>query len=212
VLRSQTYWLARRAAKDRTGIEELTLAYRPAADALKKMLPEVLSPFAQKEAVRRAAGWIKAGAPKTLAHAIVLYRSLAPTVSLADLAADLDWPVAPVARIYHAVGGVFGFDRLRAAAIGRVSADAYERLALRRLLEDMLGEQANLTRAVMAYAGRPEAGETAEAAKAAISSWSALNAEPVRLAKSIMSAIEKEGGGWSFAKLTVANAALRELA
>jgi glutamate dehydrogenase len=64
----------------------------------------------------------------------------------------------------------------------------------------------------MAYAGRFEAGESADAAKAAISSWSALNAEAVKLARNTISGIEREGGGWSFAKLTIANAALRELA
>ena len=76
----------------------------------------------------------------------------------------------------------------------------------------MLSEQAALTRAVMDYAGRPEAGESAEAAKAAVSSWVSLNTEAVRLARSTIADIEKQGGGWSFAKLTIANAALRELA
>jgi len=65
---------------------------------------------------------------------------------------------------------------------------------------------------VMDYAGRSEAGETPEGAKAAISSWSALNAEQVKLARNTLSQIEKSGGGWTFAKLTVANAALRQLA
>jgi glutamate dehydrogenase len=211
VLRGQTYWLARGAAKSGVGVEALTNAYRPAADRLKSLFPGVLSAFEQKEAVRRAAGWIKAGAPRDLAHSVALYRSLAPTVSLVDLARERGWPVAPAARLYHAVGGGFGFDRLRAAAIAHTADDPFERLALRRLLEDMLGEQAALTRAVMEYAGRPEAGDTAGAAKAAITSWSALNAEAVKLARSTIAQIEKDGGGWSFAKLTIANAALREL-
>ena len=47
-----------------------------AADALKPLFPQVLSPFEQKAAVRRAAGWIKAGAPKELAHQVALYRPL----------------------------------------------------------------------------------------------------------------------------------------
>ena len=82
---------------------------------------------------------------------------------------------------------------------------------MRRLIEDMLAEQDALARAVVTYAGRPDAGETAAAAKAAVASWSGLHAEAVRLAKSTITGIEKEGGGWSFANLTIANAALREL-
>jgi glutamate dehydrogenase len=137
---------------------------------------------------------------------------LAPAVTLADLARQQQWPVAPTARLYHSVGGAFGFDRLRAAGLAVSAGDAYERLALRRLMEDLQSEQAALTRSVMDYAGRSEAGETAEGAKAAVSSWSALNPDQVKLARDTLAQIEKSAGGWTFAKLTVANAALRQLA
>ncbi len=211
VLRGQTYWLARRAGKDGQGVGDLIAAYRRPADALKPLFPQVLSPFEQKAAVRRAAAWIKAGAPREIAHQVALYRPLSIAAVLADLARDQNWPVAAAARLYHLIGGVFAFDRLRAAAGARPAADAYERLAVRRLIEDLLDEQASLTRAVMAYAGRPEAGEDADAARSAVSAWSSLNGEAVRAAKSTIADIEKEGGGWSFAKLTIANAALRAL-
>ena len=172
----------------------------------------MLSPFEQKAAVRRAGGWIKAGAPKDVAHAVALYRPLTLAVTLADLERELACPVGPAARLYHPIGGAFGFDRLRAAAGSRVGGDPYERLAVRRLIEDMMDEQQAMARSVMTYAGRPQAGESAEAAKATIASWSALNAESVKLARTTIAGIEKDGGEWSFAKLTIANAALRQLA
>ena len=172
----------------------------------------MLSPFEQKAAVRRAAGWIKAGAPKDIAHPVALYRPLSIAAVLADLAREQGWPLAAAARLYHHVGGAFGFDRLRAAAGARTAGDAYERLAVRRLIEDMLAEQAALTRAVMAYAGRPEAGEDAARRHAAVQRLErAQRPRPVRAAKSTIADIEKDGGGWSFAKLTIANAALRAL-
>jgi glutamate dehydrogenase len=212
VLRGQTFWLARWAARDARGVGAMIDAYRPAADTLKGLFPQVLSPFEQKAAVRRASGWIKAGAPKEIAHQVALYRPLSIAAVMADLARERGWPVAAAARIYHHIGGAFSFDRLRDAAGARATGDdVYERLAVRRLIEDMLDEQAALTRAVMAYAGRPEAGEDAAAAKAAVASWSALKADAVRTAKSTISNIEKDAGGWSFAKLTIANAALRAL-
>ena len=171
----------------------------------------MLSPFEQKAAVRRAAGWTKAGAPKEIAHQIALYRPLSTASVLSDLARAGGWPLGPAAQLYHHIGGAFAFDRLRAAAGGRTTGDAYERLAVRRLIEDMLDEQAALTQAVMAYAGKPEAGESAAAAKSAVASWSALKPDQVRAAKSTIAAIEKDGGDWSFAKLTIANAELRAL-
>jgi glutamate dehydrogenase len=68
----------------------------------------------------------------------------------------------------------------------------------------------------MAHVGKPEAGkngagENGAAAKAAVASWSTLKADQVRAAKSTIADIEKDGGDWSFAKLTIANAALRAL-
>jgi glutamate dehydrogenase len=214
VLRGQTFWLARRAARsdEALGVDALISAYRPAANELKALFPQVLSPFEQKAAVRRAAGWIKAGAPKEIAHQIALYRPLSIGPVLADLARAAEWPLGPAAQLYHHIGGAFAFDRLRAAAGSRNnSGDAYERLAVRRLIEDMLDEQAALTQAVMAHAGPPKEGADANAAKAAVASWSATKADQVRAAKSTIAAIEKDVGGWSFAKLTIANAELRAL-
>ena len=212
VLRGQTFWLARRVAKDGGGVQALVNAYQPAVDRLKTLVPAVLSPFEQKAAVRRANVWIKAGAPKDIAHSVALMRPLTVAATLTDLAAGSSWSLEAAARVYHRVGGVFGFDKLRAAAGSRTGGDPYERLAVRRLIEDMLTEQAALTGSVMAFAGKAEAGEAAHLAKGAVTSWSSLRPEAVRAVKRTLEEIEKAGGGWTFAKLTIANAALRELA
>jgi glutamate dehydrogenase len=117
-----------------------------------------------------------------------------------------------VARLYHAAGAAFAFDRLRAAAAGFSVGDAFERTALRRLLEDLLAEQAGLTREVMGFAGSAQAGDDADRAKEAVASWAALRRDKAEAARRTVEEIDQAGGGWSFAKLTIANAALRELA
>ncbi|HZZ90708.1 MAG TPA: NAD-glutamate dehydrogenase, partial [Caulobacteraceae bacterium] len=127
VLRGQTFWLARRARRDSQGVGALVNAYRPPAEALKPLFPQVLSAFEQKAAVRRAAAWIKAGAPRDIAHQVALYRPLSISAVLADLAREQSWPVDAAARLYHQIGGSFAFDRLRAAAGSRTAGDAYER-------------------------------------------------------------------------------------
>ena len=212
VLSDQTYWLGRRAARAQMGVHDLISAYRPAVDMLKRLVPQVLSPFEQKAAVKRAAAWIKAGAPKDVAHSVALMRALMAAPALTDLATAQGWPLPAAAFVYHRVGGVFGFDRLREAATSRPASDAYERLAVRRLIEDMLAEQAALAGAVMTFAGRPDPAESPEPAIHHVATWSSTHAEPVRVAKRTIEDIEKAGGGWTFAKLTIANAALRELA
>jgi glutamate dehydrogenase len=83
---------------------------------------------------------------------------------------------------------------------------------VRRLVEDLLAEQAAVTRAVMAEAGDAAAGADAESADAAIAAWTAERRETSEAARKAVEEIEAAGGPWSFAKLTIANAALRELA
>jgi glutamate dehydrogenase len=209
LLRGQTFWLARRAGKQ-PSVQALVSAYRPAVDALKEMVPTVLSPFEQKAAVRRANGWIKAGAPKAIAHSVALMRPLTQAASLNDLASERGWRLAPTAQVYYKVGGLFGFDRLRAAALLRSAGeDSFERLAVRRLVEDMVAEQAKLTGAIMDTCGPDEAGDRAAHA---VSTWMAERGDAVRSVKRTVEEVERAPGGWTFAKLTIANAALRDLA
>ncbi|MHB8527889.1 MAG: NAD-glutamate dehydrogenase [Caulobacteraceae bacterium] len=209
VLRGQTYWLARRAGREGTDVKGLVGAYRGAVDGLKKLVPAVLSPFEQKAAVRRAAQWIKAGAPKDIAHSVALMRPLTLAATLSDLAAAKGWPLEGAAFVYHKVGGAFGFDRLRAAAGSRTAGDPFERLAVRRLIEDMLAEQAAVASSVMDFAAADEGGDQAASA---VHAWTLAHAEAVRNARRSLEETERAPGGWTFAKLTIANAALRELA
>ncbi len=210
-LRSQTYWLARRAAQG-MGVQALIDEYRPSVDALKGLMPGLLSPFEQKAVAKRVKEFVADGAPETLAQAIAVLQPLTTAVDLVDAANASSWPVANVARLYHRVGATWSFDRLRAAAGELRGGDHFERMAVRRLVEDMLSEQTLLTKAVMKFAGGAQGADTDEAAKATVTSWAQMQSGPGRAVKRTVDEIEAAGGGWSFAKLTIANAALRELA
>ena len=211
VLRGQTYWFARRVAREAADVRGLIERYQPAVDVLRDLIPAVLSPFERKAAVRRSAQWIKLGAPKPLAHAFGLMRPLTYAADIGDLASATGWPLANTAHVYHRVGGHFGFDRLREAAAARFAGDAYERMAIRRLIEDILAEQAALVAAVIAHAGAPDVEDPARDV-AAVAGWSADRGKAVKSARDTLEEVEASPGGWSFAKLTIANAALRDLA
>lgn len=209
-LRSQTYWMARRAGDG--GVDALTARYGAGMDELRALTPGILSGFEQKNVARRAALFVKDGAPEALAQRIAALQPLTTATELVDLASGLGWPVAAAARLYHQVGAAFSFDRLRAAAGEKRGGDHFERMAVRRLVEDMLAEQAQVTRAVMTFAGAADAAGTPEQAKSTVASWAQLHSGPGRAVKRTIEEIEQAGGGWTFAKLTIANAALRELA
>jgi len=211
VLRSQTYWMARRAETG-DSVQALVDRYQPAMIELAALTPAILSPFEQKAVARRARAFATDGAPEALAMAVAALQPLTPAADLIDLAAAQNWPAVAAARVYHQVGAAFFFDKLRAAAGEKRGGDHYERMAVRRLIEDMLAEQTAVTRAVMAFATNPQAGDTSEQAAQTVKSWAAMHQGPGRAVRRTVEEIEHAGGGWTFAKLTIANAALRELA
>jgi glutamate dehydrogenase len=210
-LRGATFWLARRAGREDLEVGELVQRYGPGFKSLRKLLPGVLSAVDQQAVEARIAQLVAAGAPEKEARAVALIQPVTIAADLVDLAEASSWPLPNVARLYHATGAAFAFDRLRAAAGQFAAGDAFERTALRRLIEDLLAEQAHLTRAIMAFSGSAQAGEDAEHVRDAIASWAALRRDQATAARRTVEEIELAGGTWTFAKLTIANAALREL-
>ena len=213
-LRRQTYWLARRGVHGEAGgagIEPLIRAYRPATDALRSEGLAILAPFVRAQAEGRVKELVKAGAPKGLAAQVAVLRPLMTVSNLADMAKEKRWDITAVARIYQAVGAAMAFDRLRAAAGVLASGDHFDRMAVRRLIEDLLGEQLALTRAVMGFSGGAEAGVDAASAKGAVQAWAAMRRDQVKAARETIEEIEASAGGWTFAKLTIVNAALGAL-
>jgi glutamate dehydrogenase len=211
-LRGETFWLARRAARSGLGVEALIKRYGPGAATLTTLLPDILSPVERGRLEAQVARLIEAGAPEPLARKVASLQPLTVAVDLVDLAEASSWSLPNAARLYDHVGRNFAFDRLRAAAAGFTAGDAFERTAVRRLVEDLLAEQGAVTRAVIAFAGDAKAGASEEAAQAAIAAWTTERRDIAQAARKAVEEIEASGGAWSFAKLTIANAALRELA
>jgi glutamate dehydrogenase len=211
-LRRQTYWLARRLVKTEASVTTLIDAYRPAADILREQGAALLSPLEREAVEARVRGFIAAGAPEALARTIGGLQPLNAVSDTADLARAAGWDVVAAGRIYHQVGAAFAFDRLRAAAGKLLGGDPYERQAMRQLIEDLLAGQAALARSVMASTERDTGSRTVEEARRAVDAWAEARAATVNAVHTLIDAIEAEGGGWSFAKLTLANGAMRQLA
>ena len=211
VLRRQTFWLARRAARAGATVNGLIAAYRPAADALRARGGAVLSHFEQDRLEKRVQSFIALGVPVKMARAVALLRPLVATSDIGDLAREAGWPEPEMARLYHQVGAAFDFDRLRAAAGAVPSADHFDRLAVRRLIEDLMSEQMVLTRAV-ARSADMSVGESEAAAEQAVDAWIGPRLRIVEGVRASVDEIETSGTGWTFAKLTIANGAIREVA
>ncbi len=209
MLRRQVFWLARRAVDGEIGVEALTAAYRPAADTLRKEGVALFSPFERAFVEGRIAAHVEAGAPADLAADVGALAPLVATSDVADVALGYGWPTLAVGRVYHQIGAAFGFDRLRTAASSLAGGDQFERRAVRRLIEDLLTEQAALTGAMVEDTGTAPA--TADALRRAVEAWTAGRAGGAA-AQEALAEVEAAEGGWTFAKLTIVAAALRQLA
>jgi len=205
VLRRQVFRLVSRQGDKDASVAVLIGAYQPAGDVLRDAGPSVLSPFERSMAEAMADRFIALGAPPPLSRAVAQLSPMDSTMDIADLASQTGWPVVDIAELYYRVGSAFGFDRLKAQAQSQPATDAYERAALRGLIGDLGGEQSARTKAIARLAGdRLGAGSAA-----AIEAWSMSRREGVARAGRIIQDIELAGDGWSFAKLTLAYAALR---
>ncbi|HYC74972.1 NAD-glutamate dehydrogenase [Brevundimonas sp.] len=211
VLRRQTFWLARRAMRDGASVDGLITAYRPAADALRAAGGAVLSRFERGRLEARIAAFTGYGASRAMARDFAMLRPLVATADIGDLAREAGWPEPAMATLYHQVGAAFDFDRLRAAAGAVPSADHFDRLAVRRLIEDLMNEQVVLTRAVARWADA-SVGATELAAEKAVDAWIGPRQKTVEGVRASVDEIEASGSGWTFAKLTIANSVIREIA
>ena len=211
VLRRQTFWLSRRATRAGCSVDALVEAYRPAADALRAAGGTVLSRFEQSRLEARVQDFVAMGVPEAMARDFAMLRPLVATSDIGDLARQAEWSEPAMAMLYHQVGAAFDFDRLRAGAGSVPSADHFDRLAVRRLIEDLMVEQMTLTRAV-ARASDPSVGTSEATAEAAVDRWIGAQSALVDGVRASVDEIEASGSGWTFAKLTIANSVIREIA
>ena len=211
VLRRQTFWLARRAMRPGCTVDALVAAYRPAADALRGAGATVLSRFERDRLDGRVQSFAALGVADGMARDFAMLRPLVATADIGDLARQAGWPEPAMAMLFHQVGAAFDFDRLRAGAGNVPSIDHFDRLAVRRLMEDLMAEQMTLTRAV-AKASDVAVGVSEAAAEAAVDAWIGSRQATVEGVRASVDEIEASGSGWTFAKLTIANSVIREIA
>lgn len=222
LLRRQTYWLARRAraqeADEATPIRQLIEAYRPGVDRLRENAIDFISTHEREHVQKRAAEYVEAGAPKDLAEDIAVLRPLTSSSDVVDLALREDWPLESAAYVYHAAGARFSVDRLRGLG-SEVSSDLHwDRLAVRRLIEDLYASQQAIASSMMRFA--KSAGGTLQAgvespgrdwADNLLDAWCVQN--DVEAGRFDMALDElATSGGWTLSKLAIASTQLRELA
>jgi glutamate dehydrogenase len=219
ILRRQTYWLARRAVKG-TGLRpvgELVDIYTNGIIEMKKIIFDIVSSFEAARINANSQKYIEQGTPKQLAREVAALRVMVSATDIVDIANNKSASIEATARLYHAIGAQIGFDELRANAGSAITPDHWDRVAVRRIMEDFMAEQASMTESLINYA--KSADELSEGlnkpnndwTQKVISSWIEKNIANFKRTQATLSDLGA-GGNWSFAKLSIANTQLKEFA
>jgi len=216
VLRRMSYWTARHPKLVNTGLKNLFETYHPGIQEMAKNTNKFLSQYELEKAEARTTALVELGVPDTLSREIARLRTLVSATDVIDLSKQEDWPLLSVASLYHGFGDVFWFDRLRGAASTLHAKDHWDRLAVRRLIEDFYRAQQRLTRAAMSHITllASEFGEGRQKPDRnwvlkSLESFSQVNASAVGHAHAALEELDK--GQWTLAKLAIANTQMREL-
>ena len=185
--------------------------YRAGTDALRGTFSTLVSPYEMESTLNRIKEMEDAGVPHDVADdvgALPLW-STAPEIAQLAHARKLD--IDLVAGAYFAIGTTVGLDRLRGLA-GRITAsEHWDRLAIRRITDDLFAGQRMLTAQALASVDGAKAKGQREDGAEAVRVWAEAHADALDRTKSFLAELERMGD-LSIAKLTLANSQIHELA
>ena len=167
-----------------------------------------VSPLEARTTEARIEEFTRAGVPKDVAEDVAILPLLGAAPEIVLLAEAEKVAVDFAAHSYFAMGALIGLDRLRALAGGIVSGDHWDRLALRRIVDDFYMAQRLLTAEALQRM-HPESGKLDGAA--AVRSWAKLRRGDVEQTANFLAQLER-GGEPSIAKLSLANSQIQKMA
>ena len=137
------------------------------------------------------------GVPEDIARDVTLLPTLTSALDVALLAHDVALEPAKVAAIYFEVGDMLGLDHLRMLAAKFSPPDHWDRLALRRLLDDLYAAQRRIAHKLLS------GGSSAE-------SWAKIHGDALTRMRGFLADLDASGE-LSVAKLMLASSQIQNL-
>jgi glutamate dehydrogenase len=207
-LRKQTYWMARRYTGQSVALSEMLKPYENNITQFINQGEKALTHMAKARLQVQVETMVSKGAPRALSEHIALLSTLHHLHDVIDLSHQYSKDLLKTDVLHSLAGERFGFDLLAKSAAELSSSDPWDRMAARRLIEDVRLEQKTVVRAMMRTM------QPNEEPHIIIQNWEKAHAqklEPLnRLIETFFEAQSMAGTGLSFAKLTILNARLRE--
>jgi glutamate dehydrogenase len=184
--------------------------YRAGVEELRGTFHSLVSPYEAQDTEDRIKRLQDAGAPLDVAEDVAVLTLMSSSPEIAQLAHSKGLAVDLVAGAYFAMGAAVGIDRLRGLAARISATQHWDRLAIRRIVDDLFAGQRALTAEALASISDGKSGTRADGATA-VRTWADARGETLERAKGFLDALERSGD-LSIAKLTLANSQIRELA
>jgi glutamate dehydrogenase len=189
-------------------LSETVARYRAGVESMRGSFSSLASAYEAHDTEARILELQRAGAPLDIAEDVAVLPLLGGTPEIVLLAHARSWPIDLVAGAYFAVGAEVGLDRLRGLALHIAGGEHWDRLAIRRIVDDLFAGQRALAADALALAKAQ--GSRADGAEA-VKLWAEARADTLARTKSFLAELERTGD-LSIAKLTLANSQIHELA
>jgi glutamate dehydrogenase len=194
----------------RADLGEIISVYRNGANTLRGTFSNLVSGYEAFATEKRIGDLCGADVPVDIAEAVAVLPLLAGTPEIVLLAQSRALPVDYVAGAYFAMGAAVGLDRLRGLAGQIAGYEHWDRLALRRIVDDLFaGQRALAAEALTGSNGTP--GWTRAEGANAVKRWETSHTDALARTRSFLAELERSGE-LTVAKLTLANSQIHALA
>ncbi len=206
-LRRQVLWFLRYRPGD-LRMSAAIEAYRHPVHALASRIEATLSPFEADRMTARIAQAAEDGLSADVARGIAMLEPLASACDIIDVATNGPLSVTETACAYFALGEALHLDKLRADAYDLGSDEHWERLAIRRTVEDLFRQQRLLTDVVIGHGG--ERHGDVHSGREIVTMWLEENSLDVERVIALVQDMESSGP-LNSAKLSLAGSQIRDL-
>jgi glutamate dehydrogenase len=190
---------------------EAAAMFKHGVEKLRGTFSTLVSPYDAQNTEARIAELEAGGVPHALAEDLGVLQLMAATPEIALLAHDEKLDLDLVAGAFFAVGSAVGIDKLHGLAERIGAAEHWDRLAIRRLGDDLYAGQRALAAAALKLLPAERAKDGRAAGAEAVKLWTHAHDDALARAKAFFAALEASGE-LSVAKLTLADNQLHELA
>ena len=213
LLRKQVYRMARSGARGlEDGVAAAISQHREDLQSLVAQAPSLLTDRSRAEFDSRVNELTSVGVPDHVAHRAAATPFFIPGLDILDICHDSGWSALATGALYFRIETETGLAELRDEAAAANFSEHFDRLAVRRVLEDLAAVQRRL--ALSAVNGFNEnsvpGGAPADVADAAIAEWMQRNGPALERRRSLVQDLDFASGA-TVGKLSLAARHYEEL-